>query len=218
MALLIPNGLFIHIPKTGGTWVRAAIAAAGIPSRESGPFEVEDHYGVHDFQREGRLEELARFSFGFVRHPVSWLKSRWAWAVVSGFPAKIKTEPAAASHWMAGCWSDRFEEFAAASLDRCPGICTATCLGMLGWTCPAGRWLDRGHAVSFIGRHEMLADHLIKALELSGQQFDAAKIHTTPRQRVAASGDLAHQVSISPFLRSRVLKAEQQLCEIFGYD
>lgn len=218
MALLIPNGVFIHVPKTGGTWVRAAIAAAGIPHHESGPFEIEDHFGITDFRHSGRADVLSRFSFGFVRHPVAWLKSRWAWAVLSDFPAKIRTDPAAAEHWMAGCWSDRFEEFVSASLDQCSGICTATCLGMLGWKFAAGRWIDPVHSVRFIGRHEMLADHLIKALELSGQTFDPAKIVTTPRQRVAASGELASQTTISPFLRSRVLKAERQLCEIFGYD
>jgi hypothetical protein len=218
MALLIPDGLFIHVPKTGGTWVRAAIAAAGIPNHESGPFEIEDHYGVPDFKHANRLDLLSRFSFGFVRNPVAWLKSRWAWAVLSDFPAKIPVEPAAAAHWMASCWSDCFEEFVAKSLDACPGICTATCLGKLGWRCAAGRWIDPAHAVRFIGRHEMLADHLIMALELSGQSFDRAKILTTPRQRVAASGELASQTTISPFLRSRVLKAEHQLCDIFGYD
>jgi hypothetical protein len=37
-----------HVPKTGGTWVRAAIAAAGIEAHESGPPETHDRFGVFD--------------------------------------------------------------------------------------------------------------------------------------------------------------------------
>ena len=86
MALVLPRSLFVHVPKTGGTWVRAAIAAAGIDAHESGPPETHDHFGVFDLP----ADLLAgRFTFGFVRHPVDWLKSRWAWAVLSGFPDKL---------------------------------------------------------------------------------------------------------------------------------
>jgi len=36
--LILPRSCFLHVPKTGGSWVKAAIAAAGIPFEE---FTVE---------------------------------------------------------------------------------------------------------------------------------------------------------------------------------
>src|SRR5437667_268495 len=111
MALVTEKSLFIHVPKTGGTFVRRALPALGLPCRESGIFAIEDHFSIAQvFATHPGLDDGRRLTFGFVRHPVAWIKSRWAWAMISGFAAKTFTDPAAAAHWMATCWSKRITD------------------------------------------------------------------------------------------------------------
>lgn len=209
MALVTTHSLFIHVPKTGGSSVRAMLLAAGLAPRESGSFEVEDHYGLPELRAAHPGIDAGLLTFGFVRHPVAWLQSRWAWAVVTGFAEKIGREPAAAQHWMAGCWSDRFEEFAARYLERYPGICSQTAFRML------GLWTER--PVQRIGRAENLVGDLTSILDDAGEIFDAAEFAAVPREKVAASGVLGDRCKASKALSSRIMAAEAPLCERFGY-
>ena len=62
--------LFIHVPKTGGMWVTEALQEAGV--------EVEEEIGAtpeHPLLSE--LERRGRFTFAFVREPLSWYASIW---------------------------------------------------------------------------------------------------------------------------------------------
>lgn len=212
MSLVTPRTVFIHVPKTGGSSVRALIAAAGIPCSESGPFEIEDHYGLPELRAAHPELERDRLSFGFVRHPVAWLKSRWAWAMVTGFEKKIEREPAAAAHWMASCWSEEFETFAELYLERQAGVATRTMFGML------GVW-NLGPETNAIGRCENLVYDLVRALETAGEKFDASALVTAigSRKKVAASGDYASACAIPRILERAILDAEKPLCERFGY-
>ena len=174
-----------------------------------------DHFGVFELP----AELLAgRFTFGFVRHPVDWLKSRWAWAVLSGFPGKLTTEPAAAGHWMADCWSDRLDDFVARYLDLHPGVATRTMLHMLGWRRRSPEvWEPTPWAVTFIGRHERLAEDLVDALAEAREPFDRAALAATAPRRVGARGPLREATRLSALLRARILAAEPALCRQFGY-
>ncbi len=99
MALMLPNSVFIHIRKTGGTWVRSAIAAAGIPTEEVG----EEH------STYAQIKHLIgdRKVFSFIRHPLSLLKSYWAfrtvtfWPDVTNEPGSIEANPCGDLHdWL----------------------------------------------------------------------------------------------------------------------
>jgi hypothetical protein len=209
MALVTAHSLFVHVPKTGGSSVRAILPIVGIRARESGPFEVEDHYGLPELRAAHPGIDDGLLTFGFIRHPVAWLQSRWAWAVVTGFAAKTEWEPAAAQHWMAACWSDRFEEFAARYLERYPGIYTQTAFRML------GLWSER--PADRIGRTENLIADLIDILDAAGEEFDAETIRACPRVKVAACGHLAERCQLTRDLQQRILRAEPMICERFGY-
>ncbi len=215
MALLMPNSVFIHVPKTGGSWVRAAIQAAGVPAAETGPFDVHDHCGGFDLP--GPLL-LTRFSFGFVRHPVDWIKSRWAWAVRSNLEGKCKHEPAACGHWISSCFSDQFSAFVERYLETCPGIATETMLRMSGWAPACGGWNPTPFAVSFIGRQETLQDDLVTALTRAGESFDQDAIARVSPKRVAANGEFAESCRLSTSLERRILRAEAALCNLFDYE
>jgi len=209
MALVTAKTLFVHVPKTGGTSVRAMLRAAGVAARESGPFEVEDHYGLPELRAAHPQIDNGLLTFGFVRHPVAWLKSRWAWGVVTNMGEKVHYVPAAAAHWMAGCWSDRFEEFAARYLERYAGVYTQTAFAML------GVWTDR--PAMRIGHTESLSADLASILDEAGEQFDAGAFKTVAQEKKAASGDLAAKCEISAAMQARIAAAEPLLCERFGY-
>ena len=67
MALKAGNALFIHIPKTGGSWVRKYFEQTGMETKEIG--------ANHTTSAElGDVEEL---TFCFVRHPLTWYQSYW---------------------------------------------------------------------------------------------------------------------------------------------
>lgn len=210
MALLTTRTLFIHVPKTGGSTVRTMIEKSVGSCKESGPLEIEDHYGFGEVVAAHPGIDRGRVSFGFVRHPVAWLKSRWAWAVVSGLPGKALRIPSAAAHWMTLCWSDDFEIFTENYLERYPGICTQTTFRML------GLWHDR--PVDQIGRTENLVADLERILEEAGERFDAAALRSCAHERVAASGALRDRCKLPPALETRIMSAEAALCKRFGYE
>lgn len=214
MALVTEKALFVHVPKTGGTWVRRAIAAAGIRAEESGPFDVHDHYGLLDLPSYLVAD---RFTFGYVRHPVSWVQSRWAWAVRSGFPSKVVSEPKAAGHWMADCWSDEFPTFVERYLERHPGVACATMLRMLGFgRAAAGAWEPTRFAARRVCRYESLADDLVVVLSEAGERFDReaiARLADTRCQRGTVI--FGERCAMPPSLQREVARAEAALIDLF---
>ena len=66
--LIFRKAVFLHVPKTGGSWVSEAARAVGVP--------FEEHFAHGD--QHGDLSYCpypTRFKFAFVRHPLdlSWL-------------------------------------------------------------------------------------------------------------------------------------------------
>jgi hypothetical protein len=188
--------------------VRRVLPLAGIECRESGLFDIEDHYGI-DSVRAAHPEIVNRITFGFVRHPVAWIKSRWAYAIESGFPAKSIRQPDAAAHWMATCWDNNFIAFVEKYLERHPGIATRTMFSMLGiWTRP----------VDFIGKTESLRNDLKHILEAAGEPFNETVICKANKEKVAACGAYANLVQIPESLAQEIKSAECVLCDKFNYE
>jgi hypothetical protein len=207
MALVTAKTLFVHVPKTGGTSVRSMIAAAGIACRESGDFDIERHYGIGELAAAHGDVVQTRLTFGFVRNPVSWYKSRWAWAVVTGLPSIAMGKPSAARHWMMGCWAPTFAAFAANAIERYPGVATQTMFRMLGlWQSPC---------VTEVCRTETLEEDLIDVLDTAGERFDKKKMMDCPREHVAACGELASRTDVSRELKNRIEAAEPLLMQRF---
>lgn len=78
MAMILPHSAFIHVPRTGGQWVRAACNSAGFKlgskRLENSKAKSSYHCGYSELQYEYRKRLKC---FGFVRHPVAWVASRW---------------------------------------------------------------------------------------------------------------------------------------------
>jgi hypothetical protein len=148
---------FIHVPKTGGTWVVQAMRNAGIDFLEMGEGPTV-HVPYDEFP-----ESL--FRFGFVRHPETWYRSHWSHKKRLGdyqdplhpFDKAIKE-------------TETFEEFVEQATREAPGYLSSLYEYLLG---PPG-------AIDFIGRYESLEDDLVKALGLAGVEFDEEALRSTP--------------------------------------
>ena|SRR5271166_5029024 len=62
------NALFLHIPKTGGTWVEQALIQTGVQT--AAPPTIQGVTYRHCLL--SMLEKRHPFVFTFVRHPLSW--------------------------------------------------------------------------------------------------------------------------------------------------
>ena len=206
MAFVTDKTLFIHVQKTGGMSVREALYRCNPVGHESGDAEGERHFGLPELRARHPGIESGRLSFGFVRHPVDWLVSRWSFAVASGFPIHVKHRGTAAQVWMACCWSKDFEVFIEKYLERYPGIATQTMFQKL------GLWSDK--PVDIIGKTENLAEDLARILDEAGEVRRADLAHM---QRRNETPPIKQQVSVSIGMRKRIMDAEKLLCDLFNY-
>lgn len=123
MALLLKCGaIFLHVPKTGGSWVRDTLMDCDLLAEEQPAFHVhadmmrvmnKSLFGpdrqLQKFLTGRRLEkifrplgwfasdveepELDRFTFCFVRHPLGWYESVWRAGLRTDQVSKIQEKP-----------------------------------------------------------------------------------------------------------------------------
>lgn len=109
MARLINNQfIFIHSAKTGGTFFREVLNRFGIPN-----YEVGDKHS-----KWTEFIDYPQPMFGFVREPISWYRSRWAYAMLTQFGHQLAYNEGAKAHWMAPVWSEDLNVFVERTLQR----------------------------------------------------------------------------------------------------
>lgn len=227
MAVIMPRSAYIHVPKTGGTWCRAAIKAAGIKHFESGPNVKRKLSRTHakfstaypticirDW-RNGDDRPVKRFTFGFVRNPMAWLESRWADA--------IRKYGGVANHdignWFKASFSHDFKQYVDNVIRIKANAPSMAMLGRLGYHQDGARWVTDAVKMDFVGRAETLIEDFIKALELAGEKFNDAAIRKTAPRRVASKlKEFKSRISWTKEQRQAILDANADLCRIFGYD
>jgi len=83
MGVTSPKAVFFHIPKTGGTWVTESVLRAfpetdkTQPKAEKMNVDVgweQDINGIHISPNKVKVK---KFSYTFVRHPLTWWPSYW---------------------------------------------------------------------------------------------------------------------------------------------
>lgn len=124
MAKIIENKLlFIHIAKTGGTFIKEVLSVNGFKHYESGDELVHDHISYNDVIKVN--PELTKLiPFAIIRKPHEWILSRHSWAMKTEFNYKIKAQPTAQKHWMAKVWDDDPIKFVENTVNECPNIPT----------------------------------------------------------------------------------------------
>jgi hypothetical protein len=194
--LQTPHARFLHLPKTGGTWVTRALAAGGVPTTRL-PTRNELGPTIH-----GTLDDLPDdgvFTFAFVRHPLDWWRSVWVHRMRYGWN---DVSPAERS-----LRSDDFSEFIRRVIERAPGHATRVFERFVG---PANA------QISFVGRYESLADDLVYALRLAGEPHDAAALRGTPPTNVGHYQKVTAEYSRE--LADALVDAERPIVDRFYAD
>ncbi len=190
--LIQANALFLHIPKTGGTWVEEALKACGIATEYAPALDTVSWR--HPLR--GHLTQSFRFAFTFVRHPLSWYESWWK------FQARVWTryEPEVwhPQRVLERCAADDFSTFVRLCLEHEPAYVSRLYEWYIG---PPGL-----EFVDLICRYENLADDLVRVLRLLGYDFDEAALRGQAPANV--SRKYAGEPVWDPELRRCVLEVE----------
>jgi hypothetical protein len=183
---------FLHVPKTGGTWVYRALIEARVPLRDPVVEDPDPHYAQKGHVTLEELGPAGRelFTIAFVRHPLDWWLSVWAHRMREGWIFPDHEIDSRAS-------SEDFDTFVKMVIENLPGF--------------AGTLFERftgppSAPVSFVGRYERLVDDLCDALRLAGQPFDEARLRAFPPYNV---GDYeSHPARYRRDLARRLARAE----------
>ena len=206
MAAQLPNSVFYHVPKTGGSWARFAINNAGISRYEIGPNRTNPH-GLPCEVKEFCESARDMFSFCFVRNPCDWYKSFYCFRCLKGWkPGHEKIDDYE---------SEDFEEFIMNCVDQSPGWLTE-------------RFRPYVDDVDFVGKQENLCDDLILALNTAGEHFseddirsvapiNQAALLSTSAEDDASPKRYGDRAVLTPKLRQMIYESERATFERFGY-
>lgn len=197
MTLCSDKYLFLHIPKTGGTWVRSVL----LPDDNFEIAQPHSHFPqLLDF--ENKEFYLNKFHFAFVRHPLSWYRSRWAFRMKNGW--RPSGHPLDFS-----CASNDFGDFVCKVLEHYPE----------GWmTTEFGYYLDSGvKPLDFVGRFENLKDHMVAILHHLG--IRRYNLHDGRLNSSDLDGTPVRQIAVyTPSLIDKIMAAESTFISKFYSD
>jgi len=222
LALLLKcDALFLHVPKTAGTWITAVLrdldlVEARVASKHADMEHVlrcarhlpgrylEASFKVGPFwQRRAR----AAFKFCFVRHPLSWYESYWLFMHARGWNrwgvnrrGRRRWHPNAP---LDGLGSDDFHRFVRNVLEARPGYVGE----MYGWYATPG--------IDFIGRQERLASDLLQVFSRLGVPVDEDRVRERVPVNVSRGSD--NRPAWDEGLLRETLRAERSALERFGY-
>ena len=180
-----------------------AVKNAGLKTRgtrqieEPHPFNLKRAHATPDVVLQKYRK--GRYNITFVRKPVDWYISYWSFRSRKGarrdekFPAD-------------GLWSDEFDQFVNNVLDAYPGgFVTALYQYYTGAEC---------EKVDFVGRQEHLADDLVRALTLAGEEFDEEALRATARQNPSPDR-WKERCVLLPETQARIAECERWVLETF---
>lgn len=210
--LISTKFIFVHIPRTGGTWTRETLKHSLAPEliRE---VRYPGHHSIRDVD-----EALRRVpSFWFVRNPWDWHVSRYHfwrmhWEQRTGGYSQPRAAWVEAEQW----WNETFlahDSFAAALPS------------MLAYR-PLSYWIEQqtrgedGDSVGTPGRFERLRSDLLDMLSSAlGKDMPEALIKAV--RSSAPTNSAPHALYRSYYddrLRDQVSETERSVVERFGYE
>lgn len=155
MVLVLPKSgaVFLHIQKTGGTWVRLALEASGVQTSQVGYPHTDYLHSIEVSPGSPR--------FTIIRNPYDWYLSFWAYRNDGGWGGDLGL-----GH-LAQC--DNFPGFVKRAIEHCPGILSEL---YRRYACPDVHIL----------RTETLVEGLIAFLTAQKEPFNVPKLRETLRQ------------------------------------
>lgn len=192
MSYYLPNSVFLHIPKTGGSWVKRVIQNLKLDIKR------EDE-GWHSVQLLP-----GKFTFAFVRHPLTWYQSIWAYCWKE-------------KHWhygqhvkLACCKDADFDAFIDKVASRFPK-------GFLNNF--YAKWTKHCH---FVGKYENMYNDLVTALQTAKEKFDPQIVldMKSYTRNAAAKTDQWKNKCLYFDMHSaeKIMKIEHEIIKQYDYD
>lgn len=230
---LIDGSEFLHIPKTGGSWVKEVLLKNNLVSYRRSHEHADYDYNllvpICGRRPKRKFREAARFAqkklshllsnssgsegdsvfrFCFVRHPLSWYESYWKYmnGRKKGWTDWGTQNSRVRWHpnsTLNGLGSDDFNQFVRNVVRARPGYVSEM---LFSYTKPG---------ISFIGKTESLRDDLGYVLDLLGLEYDREAIKEAPRKNVSKTNPT--KVEWDPDLRAAVMRLELPALVHFGY-
>ncbi len=168
MAAILNNGeFFIHIPKTGGTFVKRVLNTLDLTKEHVNL--SSSHCTTRIMKEHFQWGENYPFIFCFVRHPITWYESYYAFMYqkrlkpLKQFVYKQKNYPLLIlEDFLVNCFSEgvlSFDKFLRFIINNRPGFVTELYSCYDTFEC------------SFVGKQENLDKDLSKVLELMGYGY-----------------------------------------------
>lgn len=220
MAVLLKNGaVFLHVPKTGGTWVTRVLYDLELVEQEFGHQHADMIRVLHadkfpsgkssrgDFNSSLKRQiEVSTYKFCFVRHPLRWYESWWKYMqekkwIEWGQPDnKNRWHPCLALN---NKGHSDFRVFIENVLAAHPGFVTEM----------YSRYTD--HGIHFVGKQENLVEDLIHVLQSLEVRVDPKYIRRIPLTNV--SSELQIPMCWAENIRARVQQLEFAGLLRYGY-
>jgi hypothetical protein len=219
MALIIENKLlFVHIRKTGGSFIRAYCNETALHTSSFGKpqeWNKTQHYSIDQLiELEPSCSGLT--SFAFVRDPIQWIRSYWSWARKSNYLSKKDTIEAAKNHWLYDCMDTDFNIFMEKYLDKHKGKASEFMLNPLGYLyIRESNMLLGEQKVTHVLRYEQLLQELHKLFTHHGIKINSDKLFTTPRRREASNSIYKQQCNMPMSLAHEFMKAEKHIYNLY---
>ena len=218
--LLKQDAVFLHIPKTGGTWVVEVLAALGLlrckfstkHSDMQRTLHTARYYPLRWLETaalRGPLWQrrvVRAYKFCFVRHPLRWYESYWKFSVQREWQrwgikrGRQRWHPNGPLNELADADFIRFMRKVA---KRQPGNVSR----MFSWYATSD--------CDFVGRQETLSDDLIRVLKDIGATFDEDRVRHWPRANETTKSIADPEWDEE--LRETVERQEEEALVRYGY-
>ncbi len=210
MALLLKNGsIFLHIPKTGGNWVREILTKLDLVDKEIGHKHADVDRVLYDrainlsfsdflkkkFNFKSSKEYQYPFIFCFVRHPLKWYESWFKYMSQPkrewrDWPSRVGDFDWHPNSLINGAGSNNFNQFLKNVLKTYPGYVSHL----------YGFYTKR--EISYIGRQENLRNDLVDILNRMQIKcnkdliFNYKRVGVSPKPKIPITWDneLKHKV------------------------
>ena len=168
-----------------------AIFNSGIVTRRIGDPKLMHHdlpcQTPKDFRR----------SFCFVRNPVEWYASFWAYRMIEGWRKDSILDTR--------CKATNFEKFMNNVFEHCSSYVTQLYELFVG--------TEKHQTIDDIGRQENLMNDLVRILKQNGELFNEKKLRATPPENVGVE-----KPEYPMSLRKRVAENEKRMMDRFNYE
>lgn len=225
MALLLERkAVFLHIPKTGGSWVTRCAEEEGLVTGHLGSKHA-DLQRIEEFWRHYPYFYLRKiistdwnlsstlkscFKFCFVRHPFDWMKSFYRFQTERNWPdwngLGVELSRFGNSDWHPTSFlhslpHGSFNEFLNSVIDLRPGFVHE----LYGWY--------TGSGIDFVGKQESLSVDFINALDKAGISADYKHI----RERKPVNVSNKQSLDPDPDLVRKFHRVEYPTLLRYGY-